>query len=55
MQSRALYFFNDPPGHRLCLYVHMRSRYLVLGDKLLFGMNPKVPISVSPSISGFCA
>jgi hypothetical protein len=55
MQIRALYFFNDPYRHRLHRYVHMRSRYFVLGRKFRFGMNLKVPISISSSISGICA
>jgi hypothetical protein len=55
MQRRALYFFNDPSGCCLRHYAHIRSRYLVLGGTFHFCMSSKVPISTSPSISGFCA
>jgi hypothetical protein len=53
--SRALYFLRDPYGQCLRLYVHMRSRYLVLGGRLILGMNSKVFMSIKPSISGRCA
>jgi hypothetical protein len=51
MHSLALYFFNDLCGRRLHLYVHMINRYPVFGGRFIFGMNLKVPIPVSPSIS----
>jgi hypothetical protein len=52
---RALYFLGDPSGQRLRLYVHMRSRYLFLGGRLILGMNLKVFMSSKPSIYGPCA
>jgi hypothetical protein len=52
---RALYFLRDPSGRCLRLYVHMRSRYLVLGGRLILGMNSKVFMSIKPSIYGSCA
>jgi hypothetical protein len=38
-----------------CLYVHIRSRYLVRGGRLILGINSKVFMSIKPSISGRCA
>jgi hypothetical protein len=55
MQRRALYFLSDLSRQRLRLYIHMRSRYLVLGGRLILGMNLKVFMSTKPSIPGHCA